>query len=196
MRTLLAGVVGAAVATAVWLCLEHTLPEINLSWLACLVGVVTGLSVRRGSGAVNGESIVRGALAIVLTLSGIVGGRFGYAKYMEATTEPAGIVVNTEVEDEPATEESEDADATAAEETAPVLPAADLTGLSAGAGQFSPSKKPSMKNTFSEWDTLWMSLAALGAYVTGKGGGKGPATEAVADEPSDDKPDGDQSESA
>jgi len=59
---------------------------------------------------------------------------------------------------------------------------------------YSPS---AMKKNFSEWDMVWMSLAALAAYVTGKGGEKKEAVVVATEErPNDANDPQDPSENA
>jgi len=157
-----------------------------MSWVACLVGLVTGICVRKASAGTATESIGRGALALVLTLTAIVGGRFVYAKYMQATNDAGGVTVKAERAEQPADDADESTNDNA--QQVDVVPATEIEGLGGPMDQFGAAKKPTMENTFTEWDTLWMSLAALGAYITGKGGTKSPNAHVVVDEPTDETP--------
>ncbi len=163
MRTLIGGLVGAALATAAWLAIEY-FTQSNLSWLVCLVGLITGASVRCASGAQAAESFLRGALAILLTLAAIVGGRQVFAKIMQASTvAPIAVAAAAEV---PAAKGEAKVQGNHAEV------AVELPDLSRATVDAYRGGKVSLTKNFSEWDMLWMSLAALGAYVVGKGGGK------------------------
>jgi hypothetical protein len=163
MRVLLGGIIGATVAVAALLGLEYV-TQMDLGWLSCGVGVVTGFCVHCAAGPRSGGSFVRGGLSVLLALVAIVGGRLAYAKVMEAnmgevpvviaTTEPGATIVQEE-----ATEESMDtSQQSALREDRSVAPV--------GKG---PIATPSIKLSFSQLDMLWMSLAALAAYIIGKG---------------------------
>ncbi len=202
MSVFLSGVIGAAIAAAVWLGLEYT-TQMDLGWLSCVVGVVTGYCVHRAAGPGSGGSFARGALSVVLALAAIVGGRQVYVKVMEANAVNAKVVFLTpepETTDAPVitTEDSEVAphqappaesdvpkDSEVAVASEPEATESTLEDTAEDVDVALPQappvvKKPTQveplaisrlkfKNTFSEWNTLWMCLAALAAYIIGKG---------------------------
>jgi hypothetical protein len=162
MRGLLGGIIGAVVAATVWLGLMHV-TQMDLGWLACAVGVVTGYSVHRTAGPHSGGSFFYGTLSVILALVAIVGGRQVYAKVMEANTGKSPVVIAV-AEPRASVVEAETAGDSIAtsKQSAPVderRPAVSLDPLS----------KPLPKSSISKSDMLWMSLAALAAYIIGKG---------------------------
>ncbi|MEM8944952.1 MAG: hypothetical protein AAGD11_07180 [Planctomycetota bacterium] len=188
MRALLGGIVGAVVSATAWLGIEH-IQQTNYGWLVILVGLVTGVSVNK-AGAGSSAGFARGALAMVLTLAGIVGGQKGYAKFMEATTSTEAVATAAAIEVGGDDEEADDEEADADSERTPAPPI-ETTPVDLGSRSYS---KSAMKKNFGEWDMIWMCVAALAAYVTGKGG----ADKIVAEEqqdgeaPSSDEPSGDE----
>lgn len=170
MRGLLGGLIGAAASAAAWLAAEH-FQQANYGWMVSLVGLVTGLCVYKAS-SVSSSGFARGALAIILTLAAILGGRQVYAKIMQSTStgaEPAPMIESIEAE-------AEDAEGEASEpvniET--VLPVADEELAGFGKADYT---KPALKNNLQNSDMLWLCVAALAAYLTGKGGDKAGVSE-------------------
>ncbi len=164
MRVLIAGIIGAAVSSGAWLALEHVTLK-NFGWLAIVVGLVTGIAIHAAAGVHARQSFLRGALAIILALAACVGGRQVYAKYMQkvnVANQPARIAL-AQVE---GGEESDDSTEGTGEAVADTTEPEALAEF--GAGRIGV-KKPSLKMAMSEWDFLWLGLAALAAYVTGKG---------------------------
>jgi hypothetical protein len=175
MRVLLGGLVGAIVSAAAWFFLEYTLMK-EMGWLAIGVGLVTGLCINAAAGAGAVESYGRGALAVILALVGIVGGRAAYVKVMQnvsrvTTIAPAG----EEVGDAPAEKVAEP---TAEGDAAPVAENAEQQIARPDGARISGTKmqKPTV-NSYKEMEVVWMAVAALAAYVTGKGSGKAPPAE-------------------
>ena len=132
MRALLGGIVGAVVSAAAWLGIEHV-QQTNYGWMVILVGIVTGMFVNK-SGAGTTTGFARGALAMILTLAGIVGGQKGYALFMEKTTTARAAaaveVVDLGGEEEASDEEEETGEVEAAPAPLPVLDAAPVGGVS------------------------------------------------------------------
>ena len=173
MRALLGGLVGAAASAAAWFFIEYATKH-ELGWLAIAVGLVTGLCVNAGAPAGAAQSYGRAALAVALTMVAIVGGRAVYAKVMQnmiqvtstmpaAPTLPPGAVSAE-------TEQAEEA-GTAEEET---VAAANEQGERQATGALNGKSripKPTV-NSYKELVVVWMALAALAAYLTGKGSGK------------------------
>ncbi len=181
MKTLLSGIVGAAVATAAWLALEYVTQR-EFGWLACLVGLITGLSVHWAAGSHARASFVRGALAVVLTLAACVGGRMVYAKVMERVSadlnKQMALVEEIMVEEGEVDTDTQDDSAESSDEVAvaaePEARRADIADARI------KMNKPSVKSAMSQADMLWLCVAALAAYVVGKGSDKQPSMTAPA----------------
>lgn len=166
MRVLLSGVVGAAASASAWLAAEH-FQQTSFGWMVCLIGLVTGVVMHKASNAGTGAGFARGGLAVVLTLAAIVGGRQAYAMIMQASSPTVTAVALESLqgrEDESETESVKTDGEIAAE-----FDMSTLEGEVAGLGSSNYSKS-SMKKSMSDWDMIWMGIAALAAYVTGKGG--------------------------
>jgi hypothetical protein len=176
MRVLLGGIIGATVAVAAWLGLEHV-TQMNLGWLSCGVGVITGYCVHRAAGPNSGGSFVRGGLSVVLALVAIVGGQQIYAKVMEANADKAlAVVVASETAAEKAQDDTAENSIVPSQQSTPID---ERRPANVGTG---PVSMPTLRKTISEWDMLWMCLAALAAYIVGKGR-NGVLPPAPADEP-------------
>lgn len=183
MKVLLSGLIAAAVTATVWLALEHVTMK-DLGWLACLVGLATGIAIHKAAGAHAHESFGRGALAVVLTLAASVGGRMLYVEYMRSVEARLTVEVARSAEAVGAVDEG--ALVVDVEEGAPERDS-NLMTISDRSGDTSlPMSKPSVKRTLSEWDSLWLCLAALAAYVTGKGTDK--QTHAAVPKESEEQP--------
>ena len=110
MKTLVCGIIGAAVAVAAWLALEIVTVK-EFGWMAVLVGLVTGVVMHMAAGAHAGESYGRGALAALLALAACVGGPRLKVEYMQSlTAEEVG-----EVKVDPVADNGESAAAGAAD---------------------------------------------------------------------------------
>lgn len=180
MRVLLGGVIGALAAAGAWMAIEHTAKQ-EFGWMAIAVGLVTGYVVHKAAGAGSRGSYARGALAVVLALVACVGSRQVYAKVMAKTNSGAETpAASAEVEaDSPATSEKSNSEGEeTAEPSKSVISLQDQSG--SGAVSFG---KASLKKGISEWDMLWLSMAALTAYVVGKGRGQSAANESADESP-------------
>ena len=179
MRVLLSGIIGAAVAVAAWLGIEQA-TQSNYGWVAVLVGVITGLSVRWASRAgVSGASL-RGALAVVLTLAAIVLAPKAKVLWLQNHMPQAADIAKAQQPDKNADDagEGDGKEAAAAEQQ----PDAKLMGQPVGmVGQPGITKK-SLQSSFSEWDMLWMSLGGLAAYIFGKNDSARPTETVVVEE--------------
>ncbi len=162
MRVLLSGVIGAVASSAAWLVAEHS-QQTSYGWMVCFIGLITGLLVHKASRAGSRGGFARGALAAVLTLAAIVGGQKAYAVYMQTTSKAANTlaVQNAPVVTEPAGNDT-------AKDAAPAEVLMDL-GEEAIGRVPSSYTKTAIKKNLSDWDMVWMGIAALAAYVTGKG---------------------------
>ena len=180
MRVLLAGIIGAVAAAAVWMAIEHNASQ-EFGWIAVFVGLVTGFAVHWSAGARSAGGFARGALAAILAIAACVASRQVYAKVMTKTNMGAAVIVTSGTEVKEAETET-GGTAVVVEEISEeqVRPAADM----------SMPGKMTIKKGSAEWDMLWLSLAGLSAYLIGKGrdvavtatdeqpGGDSPATEA------------------
>jgi hypothetical protein len=166
MRVLIGGLIGAAVSSAAWFGLEYAISK-ELAWLAIAVGVITGMCVNAAAGAGAAASYGRAALAVILTMVALIGGRLAYAQIMRSVSQVTTVVADKEAPDLPAQEAQvgEGGDVAAAEAPAERTPL-DLRGEPG----FNLQKPKA--TAMSELDMLWMGLAALGAYFFGKGSGK------------------------
>jgi hypothetical protein len=170
MRVLLGGLVGAAASAAAWFFMEYATGQ-EFGWLAIAVGLITGLCVNAAAGAGAPASYGRAAFAVALTLLAMVGGRAVYAKVMQNVSQVTTIrpAENANLPQEvPAQDPQGEADEqTPVGEEQAVRP---RQGIAAGDGMMR-FQNPKV-NSMSELDMLWMGLAALVAYFTGKGSGK------------------------
>lgn len=164
MRVLISGLIGAVASAAAWFYLEHATGH-EMGWLAIAVGLVTGLCVNAGAGPSARESTGRAALAAILALAAIVGGRVVYAKVMQNVSQVknvGNVVAEVEVQGEDAAGD-EVAEAVVEQEPVELPTARSPKSLRL--------EKPTV-DTVSEVDFLYMGVAALLAYVTGKGRNK------------------------
>jgi len=168
MRTLLGGIVAAVASAAAWMALEH-IGQQELGWFTIVVGLVTGCGVRIAAGS-SGESYARGALATVLALVAIVGGRQVYSQMMEQMIGASAPITQVSAD-------SSEGKAEAGEAAA---------GTSSGSSEDDLAKEYEMLNTpsrggkmmstkeavkdVSPMDIVFLCIASLVAYVTGKGG--------------------------
>lgn len=167
MRVLIGGLIGAAVSSAVWFGLEYAMQR-EFGWLAIAVGVITGLCINAAAGAGAAASYGRAALAVLLTMLALVGGRLAYAQIMRSVSQVTTVVADDKaLRDAPAQEAQE----TNGEAVADVAVANDRAALDLRGEPGLNFQKPKA-TTMSELDMLWMGLAALMAYFFGKGSGK------------------------
>ena len=170
MRILIAGIIGAVVSAAVWLGAEYTLQK-DVGWLSILVGLGTGYAVHRAAGKDAGVGYGRGALSVILALAAIVLGRMAYAEVMQASSKAAEAAKIDVAAIKEAAEDVETDEAVEVE-APPVLSEAPPRRP----GNAGPQKL-TIKKGVSNIDFLWMALAALSAYVVGKGSDPIPAGE-------------------
>ena len=161
MRVLLSGLIGAAASAAAWFYLEHVTGH-EMGWLAIAVGLITGLCVNAGAGPFARESTGRAALAALLALAAIVGGRVAYANVMQKMSQVKNVGNVVAQVDEVAVDDQGDLVLAEGEVEEPVA-----LELPRG-GKGLKLEKPTV-NSVSEVDFLYMGLGALAAYITGKG---------------------------
>jgi hypothetical protein len=185
MRSLIGGIIAAMAAAVAWLVLEH-LTKQELGWLTIAVGLITGCGVRFASGSSSGESYARGALAAVLALAAIVGGRQGYSKVMEQFINvPAADmqVIATEVE----TVKNVEADSTISNRNQEKKPTIDLDRLAGTGKSLKMMSTKDAAKQISTFDIACLGIAALSAYVVGKGSGNKPSSEEDGEEIEENK---------
>ncbi len=161
MRALFGGVIGAVVSASAWLAMEH-FNHANYGWMVCLVGLVTGVCVHQAAASGSG-GLLRGILAVALTFAAIVGGPRIYLKILLAASPDDGPVTAQLLDDVSEASEKKKA----SDSQAIAMPEIDETLNRVGKGDYS---KSALKKNITQWDTFWLSLAALAAYITGKGG--------------------------
>jgi hypothetical protein len=170
MRVLLGGIIGAVASAAAWFFLEYATGH-EMGWLAILVGVITGLCINSAAGPSATESYARGALAVILTMIAMVGGRAVYAKVMQnvsnvTTLAPAARTVDDTVAG--ASAQVAQGDDAAAES----LANQQAQGVRGRAGEATLRMSKPTVNSYKEMEVVWMAAAALCAYFAGKGSGK------------------------
>ncbi len=181
MRVFISGVLGAVVSAAAWLGVEH-FRQTNYGWMVCLIGLITGIIVHKASKAGTGGGFARGALAVVLTLAAIAGGQEVYARILQSGSPAAGAVIVESLKGGVDSSKTKNDDADGSDAPAIVLTELEPGPLGVGPNSYS---KSAMKKNLSDWDMIWMGIAALAAYVTGKGGDT-VAAEFATEEPRED----------
>jgi hypothetical protein len=167
MRVLLGGLVGAAASAAAWFFIEYATGQ-EFGWLAIAVGFITGMCINAAAGAGAAASYGRAALAVILTMMAMILGRTAYATIMQNVTNVTTIAPAAGNADDGAPVAEEGASTEGAVEVAPVeRDRGSLGGPSTGLRMQRPTA-----GSVSELDMLWMGLAALAAYFTGKGSGR------------------------
>lgn len=167
MRVLVGGIIGAVASAAAWFFLEYTIGQ-EMGWLAILVGVITGLCISAAAGAGSGESYARGALAVILTMIAMVGGRAVYAKVMQNVSKVSTLAPAAQraADEAPAQVVQGAGEAAEPEADQPAQAERSRTGDAKVR-----MHKPTV-NSYKEMEVVWMAAAALAAYLTGKGSGK------------------------
>ncbi len=185
MRVLLSGIIGAAAAAGAWMLIEHSTRQ-EFGWMAILVGLATGLAVHWAAGAGSRSSYGRGAMAVVFALIACVGSRQVYAKVMEqfdiGASAAAAVAQGEEGEDA-----TEVANSDQPADSPPKLALLLRDQQAPKVGSFGGK---SIVQGMSQWDMLWLSVAALSAYVVGKGRDQAVASdeEVESPEPAADEP--------
>jgi len=173
MGVFISGLLGAIASAGAWFGLEHFM-EKEFGWLACAVGLVTGLAVHAAAAKPGGAGYARGAMAALLTLAAIVGGPRVKAEVMMVANKE--VPVKSAAQDPvvlPADEDAKEGDAP--QDAVADVPAIETAGKRPGeAPRFEGAGlagqgKQTLKKSLSEWDVIWISGAALVAYIVGKG---------------------------
>lgn len=178
MRTFILGAFAAVVAAAAWFGIEY-ISRMEFPWLAIGVGLAAGWGVRKGAD-IGGTGYARGTLAAVLALVAIVGGRQVYAAVMQATHDNTtslvrAIDVEEEATEEPAPVEAEQVEGAADEEVAEVVVESQIRERAGDNLALEALARPA-KPSGSMFDMVWICVAAVAAYVIGKGDGAAPSS--------------------
>lgn len=167
--TIVGGLVGAAIGVALHLALE-VFGGIEAPWFAIIIGLLTGLFVRKFDKSCAGHvSYVRGALAGLIAMGAIVGSSYLLLAVLANSARVAGAQVVTE-ESEAAGVQGSDGTAVEVaevEEIAPVIPT--RTRPARGGGRIPRG---------SEFSIMQFAFIAVGifiAYELGRGTGRAPA---------------------
>ena len=164
LNWLFGGIVGGAVGAAVWVSIEYS-SQLEFAWMAWPVGLLVGWGVRKCAAADTRGGFLRGALAALLALVAILGAGWSKQKILTRQASqviaPAIVVTTGEAEGD---QKSLDGISEAIE---PV--AVDFGKPSTGL--LSSPIDPKAGNAMQNMDMLWLCLAALTAYVVGKGAG-------------------------
>jgi len=178
MRSLMGGIVAAIIATAVWLCLEHT-SQREFGWFMVVIGLATGFGVRgwgvrgwgvKGRGTGSSGIYAKGALAVILALGAILGGRLAYSKILEQMVRRVESVEQTSLAVDAKVKDSED-DTGSAEVAIHEDFFGDYGNLSHGGNSLS------RKTSVTTADFGFLCVALFVAYVVGKSGQQAPEAE-------------------
>ena len=176
-KSLLGGIIGAAVGIGLLLAV-HRLFGIDKVWLAVPFALITGLGVRMLVNTSGHASYVRGALTMVLALAGYIGGWYLVAQVaMVRANAPLPKAVSAAVQ-------QPDAKPGDAEATDEAVPAEQPQAAAiAEGGQGAAKTRPRAPKVFgSNWDMVWLAVAALAAYKIGRGTGTSTAQANQSDE--------------
>lgn len=192
MKVLIGGLVGAVLGSAIWLGAEH-FTQSSYGWLSCLVGVLAGVFAKLFDRANLTPGTVRGGISVIVTLAAIVLGRQVYAKIIQVGPEPKNATVSLPKDMEsPSTQDASKEEASSEEDSKSEK--IELLDRAAPASVDSSQKiKPNAKRA-SELDTLWMSLAALAAYVISQGSQTVVSESTSEQRPEEDSPESEKSE--
>ena len=133
VKTLVGGVIGAAVAIGIYVLLK-TQMHMDALWFPVVIGILTGLGVRQAEGSASGVSYLRGAVSGIIAAGAILAAE--EVVKMVLTKDAAGATVpQVAVADTSDDEGSDDAEAEGADdaESAPEVPA-DKPAITGGLG--------------------------------------------------------------
>jgi hypothetical protein len=177
---LFGGILGGAFGAAVWVAIECTTGK-EFAWMAWPIGLLVGWGVHKFAAADTRGGFMRGALAALLALAAILGA--GWSKQKIMTKQAAQAATPAVVGASSGTgEDGQNNAETSGSDQVKV----DLRELPTG--RFSGTGEARSRNAFQNMDMLWLCLAALTAYVVGKGpgtdsaGSEEPASEELASE--------------
>ena len=177
LNWLFGGIVGGVIGALAWVAIEYT-TESEFAWMAWPVGLLVGWGVHQYAAADTRGGFLRGALAALLALAAILGAGWSKQKIMtkqaaQAATPAVVTSSGTGVDGQNDAETSENIDRVNV----------DLGELPAGLFPGTVEARP--RNAFRNMDMVWLCLAALTAYVVGKG----PGTDSAgSEEPASEEP--------
>ena len=183
LKWLFGGIVGGTIGAAAWVAMEYAMQS-EFAWMAWPVGLMVGWGVHKFAVAGTRGGTLRGAVAAVLALAAILAAGSAKAKIMTkqaaraATPAVVGTTSETGVVGQDDAEAVETIDRTTVElgESPPRL--------------FTGSMESKPRNAFQNpMDMLWLCLAALTAYIVGKGTG---ASSAASERPASEGPAGEE----
>lgn len=176
-RALVGAVIGAAVGIAVLLGAYFFLGW-EYTWLAVLVAALVGAGVRTLVATKGHASYARGALTALVALAAFVGGQ---NLIVAVATRQAARVSMPERPTPSSTDSDASDDQTGGGEVEAELPEQPIVVEPAGGA----AGKIRMRNGYSTWDFIWLSVAALVAYELGRGSGMPTSTVTASQEPAD-----------
>jgi hypothetical protein len=176
-KALLGAIIGAAISIGLLLAV-YLLFQLDAVWLAIPFALITGLTVRMLS-STGRASYVRGALTMIVALAAYIGGwvlvsKVAVANANKPMPKPPVSAQEAPVEGEPTDEADAEApvETPAVEQPKAATPRADI-----------PRQRPDAPRAFSTWDFIWLSVAALCAYIVGSGSESGAVPARQPEEP-------------
>ena len=167
-KTLVGGVIGAAVAIGVYVLLK-TQMHMDAVWFPVVIGILTGLGVRQAEGSAKGVSYLRGAVSGIIAAGAILAAeevvKFVLTKDTAGATVPQVAVADTGDD-----EEGEDADVEVADDAddaeAPEVPE-DKTAITGGLGGEVGAANQNKRDDI--WPFLFMAVGIFLAYELARG---------------------------
>jgi hypothetical protein len=163
-RALLGAIIGAAVSIGL-LVAVYIAFDLDKTWLALPVAILTGLGVRMMVSTSGHASYLRGALTGAIALGAYLLGWYVVAQVAQANASKAAEprITQQAAADQP--EDTDDADAAKDEEPeTPKAPAERTVRPAAATGQ-----KAQMPKSFEPLDFVFLCVSALIAYELGRG---------------------------
>ncbi len=183
-KSLLGAVIGGAIGVAV-LVGAYFLFGTEHTGLAILVAFLVGFGVRAMVATKGHTSYVRGAITALIAIAAFVGGKFIVAEIATRSIvanaeQPMRVAAQTDQraanDSAEATSESDEA---AAQEEVEVRRQVERSPAGGAL-----RRTPRVNTSFSTWDFIWLSVAALIAYELGRGSGSTPPVASTTDAPS------------
>lgn len=158
------GIVGGAIGASGWVAIEY-FTKSEFGWIAWPVGLLVGLGVHKAAAADSRNGFLRGAVAVVLALVAVVCAKYALmAIMMKQTADVANPVASVSSEQNP--DVSEEGTESGSDVADTAMPEQSREGLMESA-MSSRSARRSLK----DMDMVWLCLAAVTAYLVGKGSG-------------------------
>ena len=185
LNWLFGGIVGGAVGAAVWVSIEYS-SQLEFAWMAWPVGLLVGWGVRKCAAADTRGGFLRGALAALLALAAILGA--GWSKQKILTRQVSQVIAPAIV----VTTGEAEGDQKSMDETSEAIEPVTVDFGKSRTGLLSSPIDPKTDNAMQSMDMLWLCLAALTAYVVGKGAGSDSVLNE--EESADEEPIGEETE--